>query len=111
MISPSSVEEVASIVPKITSSTSDTTFSILGGGHAPNVGAANGVGGVTIDLCKLNTVSVSEDKATVSIGGGARWEHVYPVLDQQNLGVVGARISNVGVGGFITGGRQLLRTH
>jgi FAD/FMN-containing dehydrogenase len=108
VVSPSSVEEVASIVQKIAASPSNTTFSIRSGGHAPNVGAANARGGVTIDLRELNAVSVSQDGTTVSIGGGARWEQVYPILDPQNLGVVGARISNVGVGGFITGGRRVL---
>ncbi|KAI4277038.1 MAG: hypothetical protein LQ337_002063 [Flavoplaca oasis] len=45
-------------------------FAIKGGGHAPQRGAANQPGGVTIDLGAFKQVSVSSDRKTISIGPG-----------------------------------------
>lgn len=67
-------------------------------------GAANIQDGVTIDLSAMNTVSVSEDRSTTSVGGGARWEDVYLRLDAMSLAVSGGRVNDVGVGGLTLGG-------
>ena len=68
-------------------------------------GASNAIGGITIDLKYLNSVQLSEDQATASIGPGNRWREVYKVLEPEGLTVVGGRVSDVGVGGYILGGK------
>ena len=75
-------------------------------------GAANIEGGITIDLSAINQVSVSGDHTVTSVGGGARWQDVYLKLDAMNLAVSGGRVSEVGVGGLITGGmRRVTAVH
>ena len=67
-------------------------------------GAANIQNGVTIDLSAMNSVSVSRDKRTTSVGSGARWQDVYLKLDAMNLAVSGGRVNDVGVAGLTIGG-------
>jgi FAD/FMN-containing dehydrogenase len=70
-------------------------------------GASNAPGGITIDLRYLNGIELSEDQETASIGPGNKWGDVYEVLEPKGLTVVGGRVSHVGVGGFMLGGRPL----
>ncbi|KAL8713087.1 MAG: hypothetical protein Q9225_006843 [Loekoesia sp. 1 TL-2023] len=79
-------------------------FAIRGVGHTPWAGSANIENGVTIDMRSINAVNVDRSKKFVSVGAGARWSDVYQKLDAVGLGVAGGRISDVGVGGLITGG-------
>ncbi len=72
--------------------------------HTPFAGAANIEAGITIDLSKLNQVTVSPDRSNVVIGPGNRWAGVYSQLDAQNLATSGGRVASVGVGGLTTGG-------
>jgi FAD/FMN-containing dehydrogenase len=67
--------------------------------------AANINGGVTVDLSGLNQVTVSPDQKIVAVGAGNRWGDVYSKLEPLNLGVLGGRWGNVGVGGLLTGGQ------
>jgi FAD/FMN-containing dehydrogenase len=73
------------------------------------------VGGVTIDLSGLSTISLSplgvgpaavgvEAPPTVSVGAGSTWGSVYAHLDALQLGVNGGRASGIGVGGLTLGG-------
>jgi hypothetical protein len=39
------------------------------------------------------------------VGPGANWGRAYEVLDPLNISVVGGRSAEVGVGGFILGGK------
>ena len=80
-------------------------FAVRGGGHTPQANSgANIDGGVTIDLSALNKVELSHDNTTTLVGAGARWGNVYSYLDPLNYAVVGGRVSDVGVGGLLTGG-------
>ena len=94
-------------------------FAIRSGGHAPNAGASNIDGGVTLDLGLLNWTRVEtaqegdgvaegheaeEAPVMVDIGPGARWTDVYASLYPHNLVVAGGREGGVGVGGLILGG-------
>jgi FAD/FMN-containing dehydrogenase len=81
--------------------------AIRSGGHTPWAGAANINGGVTIDMSAINQVTVSADQMLTSIGPGARWIDVYLKLDALGLAVPGGRISEVGVGGLVTGGQHI----
>jgi FAD/FMN-containing dehydrogenase len=61
--------------------------------------------GVVFDLRYLNQLMISEDKTTAFVGPGNRWGAVYSFLDTMNLTVVGGRVSGVGVGGYLLGGK------
>lgn len=81
-------------------------FAVRSGGHHTVVGIANIHTGVTIDLGNMNKTVVSEDKSIASVDSGARWHSVYPVVVAEGLGVLGGRISDLGVGGWTTGGKE-----
>lgn len=71
-------------------------------------GSSNiGASGFTIDMQKINTVSVSGDQKVVSIGAGSNWRNVYHSLAPYNLTTVGGRTSDVGVAGFLLGGLSI----
>lgn len=75
------------------------------GGHSPNPGFSSIQDGILIDLSQLNKITVSDDRATVSVGPGQRWGDVYSTLDAYGVSVIGGRIPNVGVGGLMLGGK------
>jgi len=79
-------------------------FAVKSGGHAAFAGASNIQGGITIDLAKLNEVTVSADKTLTRVGAGNRWVDVYSQLDPQGVSVVGGRVAAIGVGGLTLGG-------
>ncbi|EYB33398.1 hypothetical protein FG05_10609 [Fusarium graminearum] len=82
-----------------------SSFAVRSGGHSPNPGASSiDKTGVLIDMKGLSDVSVSSDKKSATVGAGARWGHVYSVLDEAKTIVIGARLPQVGVGGSIIGG-------
>lgn len=84
---------------------SSCRFAIRSGGHMWFPGASNEPGGVTVDLTGLNSIEVDAgDGSAVSVGVGATWDAVYARLDPLGLGVAGARVSGVGVGGLTLGG-------
>jgi FAD/FMN-containing dehydrogenase len=102
IVSPTSSADVAVTIKAI--SQLDVKFAVRGGGHTLNSGAANISDGVVINLRSMNSVTVSDDKTFVSIGGGAKWGEVYPHLDALGLATSGGRVSGVGVGGLSLGG-------
>jgi len=69
-------------------------------------GASNAIGGVTIDFKYLNGIELNEDRSIARIGPGNRWAEVYKTLEPQGLTVAGGRVSDVGVGGFMLGGKS-----
>ena len=115
IVSPTSSQDVALVVKiltenvNLTGAFSDQTtgcnFAIRSGGHTAHAGSANIDDGVTVDLRALNDVTVSEDKATVTIGPGQKWENIYAALDPLGLSVPGVRVGEVGVGGSTLGGQ------
>ncbi|KJK66846.1 FAD binding domain protein [Aspergillus parasiticus SU-1] len=85
IVSPTTAEDVSTAINTITSTLETTNFAIRSGGHAPFTGASNIADGITLDLRGLNSITVSPDRTTASIGVGATW-------------------GEVGVGGLTTGG-------
>ena len=82
-----------------------TKFSVRSGGHNPNTGFASVAGdGIILDLRKLNEVSPDCGDSTVCIGPGSRFGDVYSTLQSSGQTVVGGRINDVGVGGYLLGG-------
>ncbi|KNG86329.1 oxidoreductase FAD-binding protein [Aspergillus nomiae NRRL 13137] len=104
IVSPTTAEDVATAINTITSTLETTNFAIRSGGHAPFTGASNIANGITLDLRGLDSITVSSDRTTASIGVGATWGEVYSHLDPLGLSVAGGRAAQVGVGGLTTGG-------
>lgn len=103
-VSPTGAHDVSTAV--VILAQQNCSFAIRGGGHMAWAGAANIANGVTIDMSAINEVTVSADHQTTSIGAGARWLNVYAKLDVMGLAVSGGRVADVGIGGFMTGGRS-----
>ncbi|PMD24518.1 FAD-binding domain-containing protein [Hyaloscypha hepaticicola] len=78
--------------------------AVKSGGHAAFTGASNINGGLTIDLLKLNQITVSPDKTQTFVGPGNTWFDVYSQLEGEGLSVIGGRVSGIGVGGLTLGG-------
>lgn len=79
-------------------------FAVKSGGHGAFSGASNIQDGVTIDLFNLNSVSLSADKTTATVGTGNTWFNVYSQLTPKGYTVIGGRVSPIGVGGLTLGG-------
>lgn len=60
-------------------------FAIRSGGNAI-YGYSNLQSGIVIDVSAINSISISEDKKTTSVGPGAKWEEVYFKLDAIGFG-------------------------
>ena len=105
-VAPKSTQDVAKIV-KILSQHS-CQFAIRSGGHGLLVGSSNIDVGVTVDLSGMNSVTLSDDKATASVQPGAKWIQVYETLDPLGYAIPGGRAGDVGVGGLTSGGASML---
>ncbi|KAK6513023.1 hypothetical protein TWF506_009185 [Arthrobotrys conoides] len=79
-------------------------FAIRSGGHSYNPGWAGITNGVLVSLSKLNTISYDPETGHANVGAGNRWTDVYGALLQHNVTVLGGRNSDLGVGGYLTGG-------
>ncbi|KAK3308486.1 uncharacterized protein B0T15DRAFT_108746 [Chaetomium strumarium] len=101
-VSPHTAEDVATALKILTRQ--QAPFTVKAGGHTAFRGGSNIQGGVTIDLAGLNTIAVSADRRTVSVGAGNRWINVSETLDPLGLAVVGGRSATVGVSGLVLGG-------
>lgn len=101
-VEPSSAAEVSQVLGILI----DTWchFAVKGGGHSRSPNDSNSVGGVTIDLGRISSVSVAADGTRASVGGGANTLQVYSALNPRNLSFVGGRVNTVGIGGFALGG-------
>ncbi|CAI6334757.1 unnamed protein product [Periconia digitata] len=80
------------------------SFAVRGGGHTPFAGAANIEGGVTLDMQSMNSVTIASNKQSAVIGAGNRFGNAYGPFDDQDLAMIGGRLTTVGAGGLLTGG-------
>ncbi|KAI3391161.1 hypothetical protein diail_7808 [Diaporthe ilicicola] len=103
-VTPQTTDDVSAVVKSLTSHGGSTSFAVRGGGHMWIPGASSSAGGVTIDLRGLDSVELSHDGSSVSVGGGATWDLIYNKLDPLGLSVAGGRVAGVGVGGLTLGG-------
>ncbi|KAI5866712.1 putative oxidoreductase [Durotheca rogersii] len=105
-VTPQTATDVSDVVKLLTSSDNGGPydFAVRAGGHTWFANANSAPGGITIDLRGLNSVDLSADKSSVSIGAGATWDAVYGKLDPLGLSVAGGRVAGVGVGGLTLGG-------
>lgn len=102
ILMPTTTEEVAAIVSILASN--NETFAVKSGGHNPNNHFASIDGGPLISTKNLNQVILDTASETVKVGPGNRWDEVSAALDGSGYIVVGGRIGNVGVGGYMLGG-------
>lgn len=104
VVQPTNREQVAAVVKILTRW--HCQFSVKGGGHTPFAGAASINNGVTIDLAKLNTISVDKNVGLAHIGAGLKWGAIYEYLESNGMMVSGGRASQVGIGGLVVGGKS-----
>lgn len=80
-------------------------FAMRGGGHMP-ITSSHSINstGVLISSTNLDTLALSADKKTLSIGSGRRWSDAFEFLEGTGRSVVGARSTHVGVPGMLLGG-------
>ncbi|KAJ7278481.1 hypothetical protein C8J57DRAFT_1434286 [Mycena rebaudengoi] len=110
-ISPTSAADVSLIVKLATKSAckfaarskghmnwASGLFSWLYGGSS-NIGPS----GFTIDLQKMNEITLAANQTTVTLGPGSSWGDVYAKLDPLGVTVLGGRTAGVGVGGLLLG--------
>ncbi|MGW0659699.1 FAD-binding oxidoreductase [Streptodolium elevatio] len=77
--------------------------SVRCGGHGVS-GKALTDGGLTIDLRRMNDVTVDADARTVRVGGGATIGDMDNATAPYGLATTGGRASTTGIGGFTLGG-------
>ena len=79
-------------------------LSVKSGGHGTS-GASTNVGGLVLDLSRLDSVEVvDQDAALVRIGGGATWGPIADALAEHGLALTSGDTVSVGVGGLTLGG-------
>ncbi|KAF2703916.1 FAD-binding domain-containing protein [Pleomassaria siparia CBS 279.74] len=99
---PSSAQEVSAIVTVLNAN--NESFVVKSGGHNPNKGFASISDGPLISTKYLNEVTFNRSSMTVRVGPGNDWQDVHEALQDDGVTVVGGRIGEVGVGGYVLGG-------
>ncbi|KKF92680.1 Bifunctional solanapyrone synthase [Ceratocystis platani] len=102
IITPKTVDQVSQVMRQI--SESNENFAIKSGGHNANCGWSSVDGGPLVSMREFNEVTLDRDTETIRIGAGQRWANVLNKLDGTGYTMVGGRMSDVGVGGFVLGG-------
>lgn len=103
---PTSANEVADIVRALQQT--DDLFAVKSGGHMPNNGFASIQDGVLISTKNLNNIVAYDAKTqTAKVGPGMNWGEAQKALDGTGTALVGGRMSGVGIGGYILGGKYL----
>jgi FAD/FMN-containing dehydrogenase len=103
-VEPTTSADVSLIIKALAKS--KVKFAVRGGGYTLNPGAANIASAITINLRSINQVTFNTVTKLVSIGGGAKWGEIYPILDTLGLATSGGRVSVVGVGSLSTEDRS-----
>jgi hypothetical protein len=57
-------------------------------------------------MYRFSEVTYNEIDQTVVIGAGLIWDDVFAALAPHNVSVLGARVTGIGVAGFILGGGE-----
>jgi len=101
---PGNADQVADAVKQLNKYPA-APFGLKSGGHQPAPGFSATDHGVLISFePNMAATTRTEDGKHFWVGPGARWGDVYNVTGETNQVVVGGRLANIGVGGFILGG-------
>lgn len=101
-VEPSNVADVTQILAILTQHW--CTFAIKGGGHSRAVDASNSVGGVTVDMNRLDAVEVAADRQSARLGAGLVLREAYQGVEAEGVSFVGGRVASVGLAGYTMGG-------
>jgi FAD/FMN-containing dehydrogenase len=97
---PEQVAEALLIVKKV-----GCKFAIRTTGHNPNPGFSSLSGnGVVLDIRRLGSRTLTSEGVAL-IGAGNTWGEVYGWLQEQGLSAIGGRDEQVGIAGFLLGGK------
>lgn len=103
VLHPKSAQEVAAVVQALR--TNNESFAVKSGGLSANPAWASVSGGPLISTRRLTEVSYDPATKIARIGTGNRWTDVQKALDPLGVTVAGARVGEVGVGGYLVGGK------
>ncbi|TEB19617.1 FAD-binding domain-containing protein [Coprinellus micaceus] len=82
---------------------SGTPFSVMSGGHATTPFLSSTTG-VHISTAAFTSIEYDEATKRVTFGAGLKVEDLYAALHPHGVNVPGARVTGIGMGGFILGG-------
>ncbi|THV05591.1 FAD-binding domain-containing protein [Dendrothele bispora CBS 962.96] len=102
-VTPTTAEQVSTILQIVGREDVRAPFAIKAGGHADNLGHSSTTG-VQIALSGFTDISYDADSQTATFGPGLTWDEIYGHLQQFNITVVGGRVIGVGVGLLLGGG-------
>ncbi|THV05808.1 FAD-binding domain-containing protein [Dendrothele bispora CBS 962.96] len=106
-VTPTTAEQVSTILQIVGREDVRAPFAIKAGGHADNVGHSSTTG-VQIALSGFTNVSYDADSNTATFGPGLTWDQIYAHLQEFNVSAVGGRVPGVGVGLLLGGGYSWL---
>lgn len=102
IVAPESAEQVAEVIAAL-HETNDF-FAVKSGGHMPNNGFASIDGGVLLSTKNLDQAVYDSYDKTVVAGPGLKWQELQEAISNTGRTVVGGRMGDVGVGGYLLGG-------
>jgi FAD/FMN-containing dehydrogenase len=110
VVFPLTRDDVSYAVQAASSSTLGQDFAFVGGGHGQT--NASSTSGFLIDLSWMNTTKILHNvklgdvrvSTAIAYQGGATWKQVTDTTTNTGFTAVGARVGDVGVGGFSSGG-------
>ncbi|KID72294.1 FAD-binding, type 2, partial [Metarhizium brunneum ARSEF 3297] len=91
-VTPRSPRDVSCVIETMRATGGE--FAIRGGGHQWFRGATS-CSGVTVDMRGLDSVVISGDRSSVTVGAGATWDAVYETLDVLGFSAAGGRVAGV----------------
>ena len=103
IVQPTVVSDIPPVLAYAAAQSPPHEVAVKGGGAHSSTWASSD-GGIVIDLCKLNKVTLADDRQSIVVQGGALWGDVYEVTSQAQVDIVGSPLWFVGVGGFTLGG-------
>ncbi|KAK4096783.1 FAD-binding domain-containing protein [Parathielavia hyrcaniae] len=104
VVQPENTSQVQTIIREARARGLKVTIKCNGHSYA---GHSTAFEGISLDLRRMNRVSLDMGAKTVTVDAGCQWGHVYGTLvNGRHVGhiIVGGRCPTVGVGGFLLGG-------